>query len=107
VSRADAEAMRAWLIYNGVELPIGDRDVKPANVAAETKPPEPDRRRIAEILADKARPQDLAWLTASCPSEHAAREYRRARIAWCVDCGGQTINDERGCQGCRARGATA
>jgi len=105
VSRVDAAFMRGWMLANGLE-PVGDRDVKPAIVAAETKPAEPDRRRIAEILADKAPAWEIDWLTASCPSEQAAREYRPARIAWCIDCAGPTINDEHGCQGCRAQGAT-
>lgn len=106
MSRVDAAFMRGWMLANGME-PIVDRDLKPTNISEERAPAaEPDRRRIAAILADKARPQDLAWLTGSCPSEQAAAEYRAVRIAWCIDCAGPTINDERGCQGCRARGTT-
>jgi len=105
VNRVDAAFMRGWMIANGLD-PVGDRDPKSENMSrnmsSEAKPAQPDRRRIAEILADKAAPWELDWLAASCPSERAALEYRPARIAWCIACAGPTINDEHGCQGCRA-----
>ncbi len=88
MSRFDAAFMLGWLRANGVEID------------------DPAAERIAAILAERAPPEFLEWLTASYPIEQDAHAYQPAHIARCLDCAGQTVNDEHGCQGCRARGGT-
>lgn len=66
--------MRELLAAQGIQLDSAKPsrvDAKPRAAAAPI-----DRERIRAILIDRGAPEaDLEWMTASCPSEAAARAY--------------------------------
>ncbi len=102
----DSAYLRGQLASVGILLDEPARPLTGNSAAAPTGAPV-DRELIREILVDAHAPaNDLEWLTASCSSVEAAREYRApARQAWCFDCDSAQPTDAAGCLTCRERTA--
>lgn len=100
----DQTFLRGQLASVGIVL---EPAVAPSPAAARAPgadhPPAVDRDEVRAILVDAGAPAaDLEWLIASCPSVEDARSYRPPpRQAWCIDCGGVTACDAKGCIVCR------
>ncbi len=105
MSRDDSAYLRGSLASVGILL---DDPAAPSTATSSPPTSAPiDRALIREILVDARAPaNDLEWLTASCPSVDAAREYRApARDSWCVACDSAQPTDAAGCLTCRERTA--
>lgn len=94
--------MRGQLASVGIMLDEEKPVVTSAPVVEKSPAYEPDREFIRTALEHAGAPaRDLDWLTASCPDELLALEYKPPREAWCVLCDAVRLVDDDGCVGCR------